>query len=85
MKTTENSPVAIICSAGMGLHPLPGINIAVTLVGFRLGPVTEQVSFPLHPPGWGGSKQTIAERMRGPTGRDGVIPFPLLGGWNLKL
>ena len=36
----------------MDLCPLPGIDIAVALVGFRLGPVTEQVSFPLRPPGW---------------------------------
>lgn len=65
--------------------PYPGIDIAVALVGFRLGPVPEQVSFPLHPPGWSGSKQTITKRMRGSTGRDGVISFPRLGGWCQEL
>ena len=69
----------------MDLCPLPGIDIAVTLVGFRLGPVTEQVSFPLRLPGWSGSKQTFTKRMGGSTGRGGVISFPRLGGWYQKL
>ena len=48
---------------------------AITRIGFRLGPVIEQVSFPLHSPGLGCGARTITKRMRGSLWRDGWIDF----------
>ena len=69
----------------MGLCPLPGIDIAPLQVSDWGLSQRRCLFLSIHLDGVVGSQQTITKRMRGSTGRDGVISFPLLGGWYQKL